>query len=107
MGLHIRVHGLVSLYVICSTSYHPDQHSSFSGFPPQAFYDKVHYPNATCYGYGFVNVKDFISLFESHTALNMAFDLTVFITPMVLFTKPNLKTKNLLAMSGIFILGAV
>lgn len=37
----------------------------------------------------------------------MAFDLTVFITPMVLFTKPNLKTKNLLAMSGIFILGAV
>ncbi|KAL1612343.1 hypothetical protein SLS60_000569 [Paraconiothyrium brasiliense] len=78
-----------------------------AGFPPQAFYDKIAYPNAKCYGFGFVNDQDFIGLFESHTALNMAFDFTVFITPMILFTKPNLKMKNLFAMSGIFILGAV
>ncbi|KAJ4357757.1 uncharacterized protein N0V89_002333 [Didymosphaeria variabile] len=79
----------------------------FPCFPPQAFYEKNAYPNAKCYGFGFVNDQDFIGLFESHTALNMAFDVTVFVTPMILFTKPNLKMKNLFAMAGIFILGAV
>lgn len=78
-----------------------------AGFPPQAFYDSLKYPNAVCYGFGFTNPKDFISLFESHTALNMVFDLTIFLTPMVLFTKPNLRMQNILAMAGIFVIGAV
>ncbi|KAF2441746.1 hypothetical protein P171DRAFT_456729 [Karstenula rhodostoma CBS 690.94] len=79
----------------------------FPCFPPQAYYNGAKYPNATCYGYGFVNAKDFIGLFESHTALNMAFDVTVFVTPVILFTKPNLRLKNILAMLGIFVFGAV
>ncbi|KAF9738537.1 hypothetical protein PMIN06_001699 [Paraphaeosphaeria minitans] len=79
----------------------------FPCFPPQAYYESLKYPNARCYGYGFVNVNDFIGLFESHTALNMVFDTTIFITPMILFTKPNLRMKNVIAMSGIFIVGAV
>ncbi|KAF1975955.1 hypothetical protein BU23DRAFT_502511 [Bimuria novae-zelandiae CBS 107.79] len=79
----------------------------FPCFPPQAYYKKNDYPNAHCYGFGFGNEKDFISLFESHTALNMAFDLTIFITPMVLFRNPKLRMKNIFAMTGIFILGGV
>lgn len=105
MGLYLRVHGLVSLYA--SPYNNADWYSLLAGFPPQAYYDSLKYPNATCYGFGFVNTKDFISLFESHTALNMVFDVTVFVTPMILFTKPNLRMKNVIAMSGIFIIGAV
>jgi hypothetical protein len=105
VGLRIWVHGLVSLYV--SPYNNAGWRSSFVGFPPQAYYDSLSYPDATCYGFGFVNADDFIALFESHTALNMVFDLTCFITPMVLFTKPNLRVKNIVAMLSIFILGGV
>lgn len=77
------------------------------GFPPQAYWNRNAYPNAHCYGFGFGDIQGFISLFESHSALNMVFDLTVFITPMIIFTKPNLRMKNIVAMSGIFILGGM
>lgn len=76
-------------------------------FPPKAYWLRHDYPYAKCYGFGFADPKDFTALFESHTALNMVFDITIFLTPMVLFSKPNLRKKNLLAMAGIFILGAM
>ncbi|PSN68649.1 hypothetical protein BS50DRAFT_619467 [Corynespora cassiicola Philippines] len=74
-------------------------------FPVRGFWDRT--INPTCYGYGFRDAASFIATFESHTALNMTFDLAVFLTPMVLFTEPNLKKKNVLAMTGIFLFGAV
>jgi hypothetical protein len=75
--------------------------------PIQAQWDRLAYPNAKCYGFGLTNIKDFTSLFESHTALNMILDFVIFMTPMVLFTKPNLRMKNIFAMAGIFVIGGV
>lgn len=37
----------------------------------------------------------------------MIFDFTIFITPMVLFTRPKLKRKNILALAGILTFGSV
>lgn len=76
-------------------------------FPPSAYYNRDFTSDVTCYAYGFSNVSSFIGVFVSHTALNMVFDLLVFCTPLVLFQKPDLKTKNILAMTGVFLFGGV
>ncbi|KAF2677194.1 hypothetical protein K458DRAFT_481444 [Lentithecium fluviatile CBS 122367] len=76
-------------------------------WPVRAFWNRLEMPDAKCWGFGFADLNSFISLFESHTALNMVFDFTVFMTPMVLFSKPNLRMKNAFAMAGIFVTGAV
>jgi hypothetical protein len=78
--------------------------------PVRAYWDRLNYPNAKCYGFAFADLDDmpvFVSLFESHTALNVILDFIVFITPMVLFREPNLRMKSKFAMAGIFVLGAV
>lgn len=74
-----------------------------------AYWNRTSYPNATCYGFGFDFSKpgDFIGLFTSHTALNMVFDVTIFLTPMVLFTTPKLKRKNIISLAGIFVIGSM
>ena len=75
-------------------------------FPVSLAWSIARPPNK-CYGYGYENQKAFVRLFESHTALNMTFDLLVFLTPMVLFTEPNLRRKSIMAMAGIFVFGGV
>lgn len=75
--------------------------------PVRAFWDRFAYPDAKCWGFGFAELESFTAVFVSHTALNMLFDFIVFVVPMVLFTKPNLRTKNVVAMSVIFVIGGV
>jgi hypothetical protein len=75
--------------------------------PVQGFWDRFKYPNAKCWGFGFADIDDFVAVIVSHTSTNMVFDLLVFVTPMVLFTKPNLRKKNVITMAGIFVIGAV
>lgn len=79
----------------------------FPCFPVKGYWDRT--INAKCYGYGFefATRDHFVALFESHTALNMTFDLAVFLTPMVLFKVPNLSKKSLIGMIGVFLFGAV
>jgi hypothetical protein len=74
-------------------------------FPVSSYWNRTN--TTKCYGFGFDNVEQFIALFESHTALNMTFDILVFLTPMVLFRQPNLKWKNVVAMTGVFVFGGV
>lgn len=62
---------------------------------------------AKCYGFGFAHVNEFVAMFTAHSASNMAFDLAIFMTPMVLFGRPNLKAKSRLAMAGVFLFGAM
>lgn len=62
---------------------------------------------AKCYGFGFREKEEFVLMFEAHSASNMAFDIAIFLTPLILFRTPNLKTKSLLAMAGIFAFGAM
>ena len=73
-------------------------------FPVRGFWDRT--INAHCYGYGLSNVADFVNIYKAHSASNMAFDIAIFLTPLVLFGRPSLKAKNLLAMAGIFTFGA-
>ncbi|KAF2004880.1 hypothetical protein P154DRAFT_21289 [Amniculicola lignicola CBS 123094] len=79
----------------------------FPCFPPKAYWDRLKYPDATCYGFGYKDANSFNIYFASHTATNMVFDIIVFLTPMVLFSRPNLRTKNYLTLTAIFLFGAV
>lgn len=63
--------------------------------------------NAKCYGFGLHDVPSFVNLFKAYSASNMAFDIVVFVVPLVLFRTPNLRMKNAFAMSGVFAFGAV
>ncbi|KAF2035620.1 hypothetical protein EK21DRAFT_54601 [Setomelanomma holmii] len=62
---------------------------------------------AKCYGFGLGDVQNFIIMFKIHSASNMTFDLAIFLTPLILFGKPNLKPRNLVAMAGVFAFGAL
>jgi hypothetical protein len=75
--------------------------------PVAGYWDRFSHPNAKCWGFGFATIESFIAVFVSHTSLNMVFDFLVFVTPMVLFTKPNLRKKNVITMAGIFVIGAM
>jgi hypothetical protein len=79
----------------------------FPCFPLKGMWDREHYPDAKCYGFGFADLDSFEAMFESHTAINMLLDFAIFATPLVLFRTPNLKSRNLLAMAGVFTFGAL
>ena len=63
--------------------------------------------NAKCYGFGYKDTETFVMTYTFHASTNMAFDLAIFLIPLVLFGAPNLTTKNVLAMAGVFTFGAV
>ncbi|KAH6639686.1 hypothetical protein C7974DRAFT_136906 [Boeremia exigua] len=77
----------------------------FSCRPVQAYWHRT--AGAKCYGFGFGDRTSFVAMFQAHTATNMFFDLAVFATPLVLFRTPSLKWKSMLALAGVFTLGAV
>jgi hypothetical protein len=62
---------------------------------------------AKCYGFGLGNLKDFITMYKVHSASNMVLDISIFLTPMVIFGTPKLKVKHLLALIGVFSFGGV
>jgi hypothetical protein len=63
--------------------------------------------SAKCYGFGLGDVQEFIMIFKIHSASNMVLDVLVFLTPMIIFKTPTLKTKNVMAMVGVFTCGAM
>lgn len=77
----------------------------FSCFPVRGAWQRN--IGAKCYGFGLGDVQQFIMLFKIHSASNMVLDVTIFMTPMVIFRTPTLKAKNLLAMAGVFTFGGV
>jgi hypothetical protein len=77
----------------------------FPCFPVRGMWDRT--IGAKCYGFGLGDVQEFVTMFKVHSASNMAFDLAVFLTPLILFSTPNLKPKNLVAMTGVFAVGAL
>ena len=77
----------------------------FPCFPLKGTWDRQ--PGDKCYGFGFADFATFEAMFEAHTATNMVWDFAIFATPLVLFRTPNLKSRNLLAMAGVFTFGAL
>ncbi|KAF2849048.1 hypothetical protein T440DRAFT_453542 [Plenodomus tracheiphilus IPT5] len=74
-------------------------------FPIRGSWDRS--INAKCYGFGFNDVPSFVNMFIAHSTMNMVFDISIFLTPMVLFGTPNLRLKNALALAAIFTFGGV
>jgi hypothetical protein len=77
----------------------------FPCFPIRGAWDRS--IGAKCYGFGYDNTAEFVSLFKAHSATNMVLDICVFLTPMIIFKTPKLKTKSLLALSGVFTFGGM
>ena len=79
----------------------------FGCLPPAGFWDTT--LETTCYGFGFGKdgVAGFIAAFQAHASTNMILDVAIFAIPLVLFKRPDLKTKTILAMSGMFVCGAM
>ncbi|KAH7084880.1 hypothetical protein BKA63DRAFT_4610 [Paraphoma chrysanthemicola] len=77
----------------------------FPCFPVRGAWERT--IGAKCYGYGLGDVREFVAIFKAHSASNMAFDLIIFMIPLILYTTPNLKFRNLVAMTGMFALGAL
>ncbi|KAF7448270.1 hypothetical protein A1F99_076340 [Pyrenophora tritici-repentis] len=77
----------------------------FPCFPISGYWNRA--LNPKCYGYGLDNLDTFIGMYISQAATNMVLDMAIFMTPMVLFRTPNLRMKNVLAMTGVFTFGAV
>jgi len=75
----------------------------FPCFPVKGYWDRT--IGAKCYGFGLGDVDEFINIYRAHSASNMVFDVAIFLTPLVLFGRPNLKVKSLLAMAGVFAFG--
>jgi hypothetical protein len=79
----------------------------FGCLPPAGFWDTTR--EARCYGFGFGEdgVPGFVAAFKAHASTNMCLDIAIFTIPLVLFKRPNLKIKTVLAMIGMFVCGAV
>jgi hypothetical protein len=79
----------------------------FGCLPPAGFWDTT--LETKCYGFGFGNdgVPGYIAAFKAHASTNMILDVAIFTIPLVLFKRPDLKMKTVLAMSGMFFCGAV
>ena len=77
----------------------------FPCFPVSSFWDRTN--GGKCYGFGFrtaVESKSFVLAFAS---TNMIFDIAIFFIPLTEFLRPDLKRKQLLAMTGLFSLGSM
>jgi len=79
----------------------------FDCLPPKGFWDRS--VKSKCYGFGFGEdgIPGYVAAFEAHAATNMCLDLAIFMVPLVLLTTPHLKMKTILAMTGVFICGAM
>ncbi|KAL5120583.1 hypothetical protein ACEQ8H_001602 [Pleosporales sp. CAS-2024a] len=76
----------------------------FPCFPVRGTWDRT--VTAKCYGFGMGNIQDFIMAFRIQSSSNMVLDILIFLTPMVIFRTPTLKTRNKIAMMGVFMGGA-
>ncbi|CAE7193894.1 hypothetical protein PTNB73_08721 [Pyrenophora teres f. teres] len=77
----------------------------FPCFPVAGYWNRALDPK--CYGFGLDNLDSFVGMYIAQAATNMVLDMAIFLTPMVLFRTPNLRMKNVLAMTGVFTFGAV
>ncbi|KAI4696592.1 uncharacterized protein J4E88_000769 [Alternaria novae-zelandiae] len=77
----------------------------FPCFPVRGYWDRT--VSANCYGFGLGDLDSFIATYKAQAATNMLFDISIFIAPMVLFRTPNLRSKNVFAMAGVFTFGAI
>ncbi|KAF2738066.1 hypothetical protein EJ04DRAFT_67926 [Polyplosphaeria fusca] len=79
----------------------------FPCFPVSGFWDRMQQPPPKCYGFGFADLAGATAAFVGFAATNMFLDLVIFLIPMAEYFKPNLRRKEVLAMTGLFLLGSI
>jgi hypothetical protein len=77
----------------------------FPCFPIRAFWDKISVPDAKCYGFGYRTAEEAKNTLFAFAGSNMSLDILVFLIPLTEYLQPNLKRKQVLAMTGLFAVG--
>jgi hypothetical protein len=73
---------------------------------PVAGFWKMEMP-ATRYGYGSLNVENFVGTYESHAALNMLLDAVVLAIAVPMFSKQGASKNSYRGLLGLFVLGGM
>jgi hypothetical protein len=79
----------------------------FPCFPVSGFWNKNLVPPAKCYGFGYRTITEAKNTLFAFSGSNMILDIAIFLVPLTEYFKPNLKRKQVLAMTGLFGLGAM
>ncbi|KNG51584.1 hypothetical protein TW65_91070 [Stemphylium lycopersici] len=74
-------------------------------FPVSGFWDRNN--GATCYGFGYRTVNEAKDSVLAFAGTNMLFDIAIFLVPLTEYFRKDLRRKQLLAMTGLFTLGAI
>lgn len=77
----------------------------FPCFPISGFWDKSTEPLPKCYAFGYRTVEEGKNTLIGFAASNMFLDLAVFLIPLTEYFRPDLKRKQVLAMTGLFGVG--
>lgn len=64
-------------------------------------------PPATCYGFGYRSIEESTATLLSYSGSNMALDFIILLVPLTEYFKPNVGRKQILAMTGLFTMGAL
>ncbi|KAJ4359171.1 hypothetical protein N0V95_002423 [Ascochyta clinopodiicola] len=77
----------------------------FPCFPISGFWNKTMSPPAKCYAFGYRTAVEAKSTLLAFAGSNMFLDLLIFLVPLTEYFEPNLKRKQVLAMTGLFAVG--
>ncbi|KAF1919682.1 hypothetical protein BDU57DRAFT_441371 [Ampelomyces quisqualis] len=79
----------------------------FPCFPVSGFWDKRMVPQAKCYGFGYRTVDEAKNTLFAFSGSNIVLDTAIFVLPLTEYFKPDLKRKQILAMTGLFTFGSI
>jgi hypothetical protein len=79
----------------------------FPCFPVSGFWNKAMIPPAKCYAFGYRTTVEAKSTLFAFAGSNMFLDLIIFLVPLTEYFRPDLKRKQVLAMTGLFAVGLV
>lgn len=77
----------------------------FPCFPIRGYWDKSMDPPAKCYAFGYRTSDEAKSTLLAFAGSNMLLDIMIFTIPLTEYFRPNLKRKQVLAMTGLFFVG--
>ncbi|KZM20215.1 hypothetical protein ST47_g8651 [Ascochyta rabiei] len=79
----------------------------FPCFPISGFWNKTMSPPAKCYAFGYRTTVEAKSTLLAFAGSNMSLDFIIFLVPLTEYFQPNLKRRQVLAMTGLFVVGLI
>ncbi|KAF9694587.1 hypothetical protein EKO04_007436 [Ascochyta lentis] len=77
----------------------------FPCLPVSGFWDRK--PSSKCYGFGYRTIEEARMTLFIFAGTNMFFDIVIFMVPLTEYFRPGLRRKQVLAMTGLFIMGSL